>query len=241
MKPSIFSLFILLLGLTACSKTEKSAEERHAEAKEEGVEFSEKYGLLVPPKTGEFIGLKTMDVEEKTLTSTLHFRAQVYEVSSEKRALLSGSVPKEVASELKEGEDVILDFEGNRVKGKISHKKQTTSGSGLLEVLLETLSSPNDLKLGAFATVYVPNGKEETVVSIPKEALLKTVEGSFVYTLSGEHFVRTAVKVRGVDEKDVEVTDGLLAGDKIAVTPVMSLWLAELQSIRGGKACADGH
>jgi hypothetical protein len=25
------------------------------------------------------------------------------------------------------------------------------------------------------------------------------------------------------------------------VQPVMTLWLAELQSLRGGKACADGH
>jgi hypothetical protein len=39
----------------------------------------------------------------------------------------------------------------------------------------------------------------------------------------------------------VQITDGLYAGDQVVVQPVMSLWLAELQSLRGGKACADGH
>ena len=29
--------------------------------------------------------------------------------------------------------------------------------------------------------------------------------------------------------------------DEVVVNPVMTLWMAELQSIRGGKACADGH
>ena len=59
--------------------------------------------------------------------------------------------------------------------------------------------------------------------------------------MSGKQFVRAALKTGEVSNESVEVTDGLYAGDRIVVQPVMTLWLAELQSIRGGKACADGH
>jgi multidrug efflux pump subunit AcrA (membrane-fusion protein) len=89
--------------------------------------------------------------------------------------------------------------------------------------------------------VTVPNGSEKTVVSIPRSALLQTAEGNFVYTVSGNRFVRTTIKIGARNDKFVEVVDGLYAGDQVVVKPVMTLWLAELQAIRGGKACADGH
>ena len=87
----------------------------------------------------------------------------------------------------------------------------------------------------------MPVGFDRTVVSVPHSALLRTIEGDFVYTVSGERFVRTAVRLGVVNHAFAEVTDGLLDGDRIVVHPVTTLWLAELQSIRGGKACADGH
>jgi hypothetical protein len=39
----------------------------------------------------------------------------------------------------------------------------------------------------------------------------------------------------------VEITDGLYAGDQIVTSPVNDLWMAELQILRGGKACTCGH
>ena len=35
----------------------------------------------------------------------------------------------------------------------------------------------------------------------------------------------------------VEITDGLYAGDQVVAQPVMSLWLTELASVKGGQAC----
>ena len=76
---------------------------------------------------------------------------------------------------------------------------------------------------------------------MPRSSIFRTTEGDFVYTVNGEHFVRAPVKLGRVNHDFAEVTDGLYAGDQIVVQPVMTLWMAELQSIRGGKACADGH
>ena len=101
--------------------------------------------------------------------------------------------------------------------------------------------SESPLAAGAFLSVTVPLGGEKSVVSVPRSALFRTTEGDFVYTVSGEHFMRAPVKLGGVNHEFAEVTDGLYAGDQIVVQPVMTLWMAELQSLRGGKACADGH
>ena len=49
------------------------------------------------------------------------------------------------------------------------------------------------------------------------------------------------MKVGAANEQSVEITDGLYAGDEIVAAPVMSLWMAELQVLRGGKACTCGH
>jgi multidrug efflux pump subunit AcrA (membrane-fusion protein) len=79
------------------------------------------------------------------------------------------------------------------------------------------------------------------VTSIPKSALLTTAEGTFVYAENDEYFLRTPVQVGAVNENHVEIIDGLYTGDVVVTTPVMSLWLAELQILRGGKACTCGH
>ena len=112
---------------------------------------------------------------------------------------------------------------------------------GQAEVML-TIEDPGArLTNGVIASISVPLGREQSVVTIPRSALLRTAEGDFVYTMSGKQFVRTAIKTDDVNDDLVEVTDGLYVGDRIVVQPVMTLWLAELQSVRGGKACADGH
>ena len=79
------------------------------------------------------------------------------------------------------------------------------------------------------------------MTAIPQAALLTTAEGTFVYAKNDEFFLRTSVKVGARSGDHVEITDGLYTGDEIVTTPVMALWLAELQVLRGGKACTCGH
>jgi multidrug efflux pump subunit AcrA (membrane-fusion protein) len=113
--------------------------------------------------------------------------------------------------------------------------------SGQVEVLLAITDGQSQLTRGAFVSVSVALDGGKDGVSVPRSALLRTAEGDFVYTVSGDHFVRTPVKLGVVNHELAAVTDGLYAGDRVVVKPVMALWLAELQFLRGGKACADGH
>jgi multidrug efflux pump subunit AcrA (membrane-fusion protein) len=248
---SLFWFAVLLAALLAgCSR---KAEDRQPSTDEIGVSFQAKHGLFVPLATAKCIGLETAEVEERKVRSTFQFSAQIYRAAGEATfasadagttapALASGSVSSAQASALREGQSVSVLADGTTLSGHITgvnHDLEKTSGQ--VEVMLSIAEKKARLLRGAFVSVTVPLGGEKKVITVPRTALLRTTEGDFVYTLSGERFVRTAIKLGVVNDQFAEVIDGLFEGDKIVLQPVMTLWLAELQSIRGGKTCADGH
>lgn len=217
-----------------------------------GVSFNAKKGLHVPPATAKFIGLEVADVEERKIASTFQFSAQVYRVAGEAQfaslqpsgALASGNVSPADAARLREGQTVSVrtDGDGVALSARIAaFKRDGSDGNAQVEVLLDIADAGHPLALSAFVSVTVLIGGEKSVASVPRSALFRTTEGDFVYTVSGEHFVRAPVELGVVNHEFAEVTDGLYEGDQIVVQPVMTLWMAELQSLRGGKACADGH
>ncbi len=78
-------------------------------------------------------------------------------------------------------------------------------------------------------------------VLVPVQALLWTSEGSFVFVQNGQRWLRVAVRAGVESAGAIQVADGLLEGDVIAVAGAWGLWLAELQAVKGGVGCADGH
>lgn len=244
--------FAMVLTLAGCGREGKEA---HVEQADAGVTFNAKKGLLVPPETAKFIGLQVADVEERKIAATFQFSARVYRAASEAQfaslqpsgrpdALASGTVGPADAAKLREGQAVSVQSGTDSVllPGRVvALNRDLEKASGQVEVLLAIADGEKPLASGAFLSVSVSLGGEKSVVSVPRSAVFRTTEGDFVYTVSGEHFMRAPVKLGVVNHEFVEVTDGLYAGDQIVIQPVMTLWLAELQSLRGGKACADGH
>ena len=51
--------------------------------------------------------------------------------------------------------------------------------------------------------------RDQAVLAIPTSALLRTSEGTFVYAINGDTYLRTAVKVGSEADNWVEITDGL--------------------------------
>lgn len=229
----------LLLLVTGC-KTDEARAKGKEEEKEEAVAFNAKFGLTVPKKTADFIGLQIVEVEERLVPSTNQFSAQVYARRSG-LALATASVDKKVLELVRDGTVLRATTSGGEPFKAAVHKVTTLSGSGISELLIEVEDPSNALKIADYLSAGIEDGAKKEVVSIPRNALLKTIEGYFVYTVSGERLIRTPVKIGASNDAFVEITDGLYSGDQVAVQPVMTLWLAELQSLRGGKACADGH
>ena len=264
MKANISWLFTLAAALlTGCGHKEGDGH-AHAEGgpesaeayveKAAGITFSEKFGLKVSPETAKFIGLETAEVEERQVKAEFRFAAQVYRAGSEARfaaatpmvsatALASGRISPAESALLREGQSVTVTAEGvgPLVAQVTTLERSLEKSSGQVEVLLSITDPDGRLSSGAFVSATVPLGGEKTVVSVPRAALLRTTDGDFVYTVSGESFTRAAVKLGAVNGEFAEITDGLYAGDRVVVHPAMTLWLAEIQALRGGKGCADGH
>jgi len=248
----------MVLVLSGCSRKETPGSpepgehERHAT--QGGVTFNSKEGLSVPSSTAKFIGLQVADVEERSATVSVRFSARVYQTVRERQfasaapaatsiALASAFVNPTQAALLTNGQVAVVTVNhAEPRKGKVAAVNRSLEKvQGQAEVMLSLEDADARLTNGVIVSVSVPLGREQSVVTIPRSALLRTAEGDFVYTVSGTRFVRAALTTGEVSNESVEVTDGLYAGDRIVVQPVMTLWLAELQSIRGGKACADGH
>lgn len=248
---ALVSVALLSFGCARKHNGSDTRGEEHTEAEhgDTGVTFKEGKGLRVPKSTAEFIGLKILDVGEQKIASTLRFTAKVYRQSTKDKLAgelhstsASAFLRKGDAEKLKVAQPVNIETDGVTLTGKVAAlNREMEKANGQIEVLLEIDDAQKPLAMGAYVEVVVPTGQQETIVGVPKEAVLKTAEGTFVYTVSGEHLVRSEIKIGEVSNDTIEVKDGLYAGDQIVVSPVMTLWMAELQSIRGGQACADGH
>jgi multidrug efflux pump subunit AcrA (membrane-fusion protein) len=255
MNKHVKDILIASLAIALAGCTDKAIEDREHEGAEAGVTFNVARGLHVPEATAKFIGLRTVDVEERRIPTEFRFSAQVYRDTqgprpialnakpAATRTLASADINAEDPRVLQRDHEVrVQPDSGAPLRGRVVEIAAHAEKFGAhVDVIIAIEDPEGQLRAGSFVTVIAQVAGDKEVVSIPGPALLRTAEGEFVYTVSSEHFVRTAVKAGTANDEHVEITDGLYAGDKVVVHPVMTLWMAELQSIRGGKACADGY
>jgi multidrug efflux pump subunit AcrA (membrane-fusion protein) len=241
------ALIFAAASLAACSKP---TAEHHGQPPENGAQFKKDFGLTLTDAMKQAIALKVAEVEEAkvapSFTVALHVMADgggIQRVSFSPTAnAASGWLTSEQAAIVKPGMEVELATErpgAPRERGVVKRvEKAPYQMLGDFEVSVES-TTPLPTGERVLATFHAPAG--EAVTAIPRSALLKTAEGHFVYAVNDAFYVRTPVKVGAVSDDHAEITDGLYTGDQIVVSPVMSLWLAELQVLRGGKACTCGH
>ncbi len=163
---------------------------------------------------------------------------RVYQVGNPV-SLASGMLTPEKAKLLKAGQVVeVRTREGKSASAKVTGlSDQLQKATGMMELLVEIPQAPDEFEVGTFVQANVTLDSSENVVTIPRAALLECSDGHSVYTVSGEHLVRTPVKVGAANADLVEIKDGLYAGDQVVLQPVMSLWMTELAAVKGGQAC----
>ena len=242
----LLPLLMVSASLAGCNGRPAPSDDGHADEHDDhGINFKAKEGLAVPEDIARHIGLKLADVAERTVNGQLVFTAQVYgEAGPQARrvTLASAWVDQLAAKTIPSGTGFIATTaDTNSLAGVVNRVVSTTDTNAAAEVLLELRAEQGELKPGDFVRVTVSTPGREVVPVVPESALLRTAEGNFVYVVNGKRLKRAPVKLGGGQDGAIAVRDGLLAGDKIAVSGVPLLWLAELQGLRGGKACADGH
>lgn len=258
------SAILLAAALTGCNQsatqqpsaaTQEPSGEKAEEGSNDTVQLKEGHGLAFHPKVKKTIGLVTAEVVEQKIapkfTASLHvisgsrngLQKVAYQPGKKSGTEASGWLPAEKATLLQPGQEVELQTE---VLGSVSSdtgrvkrvEKSPYATLGDYEVTVETDA---DFDTGTRMTAIFHTPETEAVPTVPRSALLRTAEGWFVYAVNEKFFLRTAVKVGAMNDEFAEVTDGLYAGDQIVTSPVNTLWMAELQILRGGKACTCGH
>ena len=234
------STFILLLSAitiamlnTSCLESKGAAEKPPGPAPENGAQFKKGQGLSLTEVMSKAIGLKVEDVGEEKIASTV-----ILSVSAETHNTATGWVTPEQAKAIHPGIEV--EFQGNPpFKGTV--EKIEANPLGVMGDSEITITTEEKLTVGQSLKAVLRRPAGDAVAVVPTSALFKTAEGTFVYAVNGDFYVRTPVTTGVTDHQFVEITDGLYTGDQIVTTPVMSLWMAELQVLRGGKACTCGH
>ena len=234
MKLILIPLSALALALLpSCTETEASAVATERPP-ENGAQFKKGEGLSLTEEMSKSIGLQTADVEEQKIASRLQFTLLPRPGTNEATGWLKAGQ----AEKIQTGADVEVSSQPGK-KGKVkSVEKQVLSTLMDYEI---TVVTEDPLAAGAEVQASVLLPEAEAAASIPRSALLSTAEGHFVYAKNGKFYYRMGVTVGAMNENHVEITEGLYAGDEVVTTPVMSLWMAELQVLRGGKACTCGH
>lgn len=235
--PGLLCVLLVSGAMAACSQNSEIATERPSEETEVPRHVASK-GLLLPEVTRKSIGLETVEVTEQKVSAAVEFEIRVFQISGT-NALASGSVTPEEAKSLHVEQWVqVRQPEGGTTMATISAiNDKLQKNSGFVEVIVQVPSNQGTLAIGRFLKTTVARSTAEAVPTVPREALLECSDGPFVYTLNGDAFLRTSVKVGASNEEVVEVKDGLFSGDIVALRPVMSLWMMELAATKGGQAC----
>ena len=243
---SLGCLLLLAVALAGCRDHPVKPADGDAKHKDDGgIAFKPKEGLSVPDDVARHIGLQLADVTERKVNRQLVFTAQVYAESgpqARRVTLATAWVDPTFASSLAHGTDVIATTsDTNSLTGVVTRMVPAATTNSPAEVLLELRAEQGELKVGDFVRMTVTVAGREDVTVVPRAALLLTKEGHFVYVVNGSRLLRVAVKVGGEQDGFVEIKDGLLVGDRIAVAGVPMLWCAELHRVNGGDACTGNH
>jgi len=239
-----FCQFILVaVALTACGKRESSEVKKEATV---GIAFKSGKGLRISDETKRIIGLEIVEASEQKLAAQFAARVQVYGRGDSLAAIKSdgtnayatGFVSGEQASRLMPDQPVALKQAAAseaRLQGRlVSVNTFTETALRQTEVLIEIPDDQQRFKIGTPFEATFTAQDAQSVTAIPRSAVLKTTEGTFAYVVNGDYFFRTAIKTGAENTEFVEVKDGLYSGDQIVKQPVMTLWIAELQAIKGG-------
>ena len=255
-------IFIVVFGLASfllvgCGKSGDSDGHDHGKEKAEGKDghgheeeaptgasFKPGKGVMLTEETRQSLGVETTEVTERKLPLELRFTTQVFGENHKPSATetghaectckASGLIAQTRAALLRAGQPVRLTPKSGEALSGIVLGVSKALALGDAEVVIDITNAGAKLKPGEFLSATVAIPRAESVAVVPKSAVLRSAEGTFVYTVNGDAYFRTAVKTGAEAEGFVEITDGLFAGDAVVTKPVEKLWLIELRATKGG-------
>lgn len=254
---TFISTLLVAAALTGCGDkhqagdghdhgTEKAEgkEAGHEEESPSGASFKAGKGVIVTDETRKILGVEVAEVVEQKLPAQIRFNMQVFG-EKHHHAIRdddhtgcdvhgSGFLPSDKAETIRPGLPVQVQTRTNESLGGAILAVEKALSLGEAEVIVGLTNATDKVKPGEFLSAVISLPRESVVTVIPRSALLRTSEGTFVYALNGEAYLRTPVKIGSEANGLLEITDGLLAGDSVVTKPVETFYLIELRATKGG-------
>ena len=236
---------IILCFIFMLSSSLALAEEGgHHEESPSGASFKPGKGILMTDETRKNLDVRITEVSEEKLPLVIRFNVQIFgeehrfEVSgtdhSDCEILGSGLLPPDKALPIKPNQPVNLVTKTNEtMEGFVlAVKKGVVFGE--TEIIVGVPQAARKLEDGEFVSTTITLPREESVTVIQRSALLVSAQGTFVYVVNGDAYLRTPVKAGNEADGKLEIVDGLFPGDEVVTKPVETLWLIELRATKGG-------
>jgi len=131
-------------------------------------------------------------------------------------------VPEREAAGLRVGQDVSLSVEGEKgeARGRLVRLSPAIEeGSRTLKVEAEVPNAAGELRPGAFATATIRTTGAEPVTFVPEAALRAFAGAEKVFVVRDGRAVETVVRSGRRHEGQVEIREGVTAGDTVVLDP----------------------
>jgi multidrug efflux pump subunit AcrA (membrane-fusion protein) len=162
------------------------------------------------------------------------------------------AVPEHLASRLRPGMKAhirVLAVQGKEFTAELSHVgSQADAKSGTIEAAFHVENADYALRPGMRAEFSIVTSKREGVMSIPRQALQGDALNRSIFrkhydTSLKNTFVRVDVETGAMNDRFVEITRGLVAGDEVVTNGAYSLAFAGKGSVSLKEAldAAHGH
>lgn len=143
-------------------------------------------------------------------------------LASAKDVCIEIPVSKYNLANIKIGQKATVDFQETEYAGTVNYisKVATTNESGAAMVTVKVhIDAPDEnLILGLDAKVSIDLGNVENVVKVPISAVNSDTTGDFVYVVEDGIVVKKSVTTGMASKEEMEITDGLEAGEKVITT-----------------------
>lgn len=114
-------------------------------------------------------------------------------------------------------------FPDKKINGKVTFIDVNAGPSRRYMVEVEIPNSKNELKAGMTSTAFFPGGKELTVMSIPREAIVGDIQNGEVYVVSGENAKLKKIEIGLNNGRNIQVKSGLEIGEEVIISGQINL------------------
>ncbi|MBK7388916.1 MAG: efflux RND transporter periplasmic adaptor subunit [Bacteroidia bacterium] len=212
-----------LLTLNGISKEEFEELQNTLDANKADVKFLkaqiEKTEIRAP--FDGVIGLRT--VSEGSYVSTDKVIATLQQINPVK---IDFSLPEKYSSRIKSGGSISFTVEGNKetFKGTIyAIEPKIEAATRTVNIRARCDNSDASLLPGSFAKIQLVLDKTDKALMIPTQAVIPVLKGKKVFVTQNGIAVSRMIDTGVRTESQIEVSEGLMAGDTVLVTGIMQL------------------